>query len=668
MVNEIYVGLMNNTCLLLTTSIIYFIFSFNSVKFNTVKKILIGIFFGLIGIFIMSNPITLIAGVIFDTRSILISVVGMFFGIIPTVIAAFIMCAYRVFIGGSGMLMGISVIVSTAGMGIWWNKFRLSKISFRKRSSWLEFYLFGLLTHIVMILCMFTLPSSIIFDVLQKISIPVIIIYPFGSFLLSAIIFKQICSGETNSQLKESEEKFRSYIKDAPDGVVIFDSDGLINESNVAVCKLLGYSNEELLNMHHLQIVYKEDYEKAKDAFVYLIENSYYKGELRLLKKDGSFIYVLVSATKISDDKLLIFVKDITERKLYEEKIEYISYHNALTGLCNRRKFEIELENVSSQGIYPVSIIMGDVNGLKLVNNAFGHDSGDNILKKIAKIMVEECGVATCISRYDGDEFAAILPGVTYDEADIIVKEIKKRCLAEKSNELMLNISFGIGTKTSQDEDLQKCCNLANERMSASKLLDAKSARSSIIANLRTAMEEKTGETQKHCERIAELAQQIGEYMGIQSFEIEYLKLLSLLHDIGKTGVPDSIILKEDKLTDDEWRMMKRHCEIGFRIANTMPELVPIADGILSHHEKWDGTGYPHSLKAEEIPLIARIVTVIDSYDAMTNDRPYRKSLGEESAINELIRCSGTQFDPQIVDLFINKILGKDIANIDVCV
>jgi HD-GYP domain-containing protein (c-di-GMP phosphodiesterase class II) len=156
------------------------------------------------------------------------------------------------------------------------------------------------------------------------------------------------------------------------------------------------------------------------------------------------------------------------------------------------------------------------------------------------------------------------------------------------------------------------------------------------------------------------MAQKIGEQLQMQKFEVEYLKQLSLLYDIGKTGIPHSILLKQDKLTGEEQKIMERHCEIGYRIANTIPELVPIAEGILSHHERWDGEGYPHNLKADEIPLMSRIVAILDTYSDLTNDMPYRKAISASEAIEEIKRCSGTQFDPSIASVFISIILGQE--------
>jgi diguanylate cyclase (GGDEF)-like protein len=352
-------------------------------------------------------------------------------------------------------------------------------------------------------------------------------------------------------------------------------------------------------------------------------------------------------------------IQDITEQKKVADELEYISYHDSLTGLSNRRKFEIVLENANSSGIFPVSIIMGDANGLKLVNDAFGHINGDNILVRIAQIMKEECGENACVARHGGDEFAAILEGVSYEEASLIVKRIINRCLDETTTDLMLNVSFGIGTKENKNDDLKNCYHLAEEKMYATKILETKITRGEIIANLRMLMEEKTGVTQEQRGKIVELAQKFGERLQMQSFEIQCLKRLAFWYDIGKTSIPSNILLKQGKLSVDEQKTIGRHCEIGYRIANTIPELVPIAEGILSHHERWDGEGYPHKLKADEIPLMSRIVAILDTYNALINDRPYRKAKSVSEVIEEIKKCTGTQFDPSIAKIFIEEVLGQ---------
>jgi diguanylate cyclase (GGDEF)-like protein/PAS domain S-box-containing protein len=354
--------------------------------------------------------------------------------------------------------------------------------------------------------------------------------------------------------------------------------------------------------------------------------------------------------------KLIGTIQDITERKLKDEEIIFRSNHDFLTGIFNRRKLEEIMEDLQLKGKTPISVIIGDVNGLKLVNDAYGHTSGDIVLKKIARILIEVFGESAYIARQGGDEFVILLPDVGYEESCAKIVQIKERCIQESKDELILNITFGVSTKISKDETLEHCQNIAEERMYTSKLLESKNVRSSIVENLRIALEEKSGETRNHCIRIAEMSDQIGKMMGIHGFELENLKLLAIFHDIGKTGVPGEILLKTKPLNKNECPIIQKHSEIGYRIANTIPELIPIADGILSHHERWDGKGYPQELKGEEIPLLSRIVSVLDAYDAMTNDRPYRKAMSKEMAIAEIKKCAGEQFDPNVVEAFVKYI------------
>lgn len=796
MISKLYVGLIDNTCLLLTAGVIYFALSFKDVKYAMSKKVFGGVIFGIIGIFIMSSPIELVPGIVFDTRSILISVVGMFFGLIPTIIAAITMCIYRILLGGSGTIMGISVIISSAGVGLLWNKFRLKHIVNKKSSAWLEFYVFGLVNHIIMLLCTLALPREMVFNVFQNISAPVIIIYPIGSFLLCMIIFKHLLSSEINLKLKESEEKYRlltenisdvisvlnltkrkityvspsiyhlrgltveeamnetmeealtpesvallreaisrnsnsfktnltgyhfyivevqqyckngntiwvelsskylynsdgdieilvasrnieerkkmeeaikaselkhkAMIENISDVISIIDQNGILKYKSPNVEKLFGWKPSDILSAEVWGAVHPNDQERIKGEINLLLTQDMLQKtmECKYLCKNGLYKDIELTAVNLTNDSningILINYHDITERKLKGEEILYNSSHDILTGLYNRRRFEEVLDFLEESSDLPISIIVGDVNGLKLINDAYGHSSGDIILKKIAEIMKEVCGANAYAARRGGDEFAVIIPNANYEEACLKVKQIKKRCEQESKDELMLNITFGVGTKTGKEQTLGQSQHLAEERMYTSKLLEGKNIRSTIVENLRMVLEEKTGETRNHCNRMSEMSQFIGEKMGFQAFEIANLKLLSLLHDIGKTAIPESIILKPGKLTDYEFSIMQKHCEIGYRIANTMPELIPIAEGILCHHERWDGTGYPQGLVGENIPIISRIVSVLDAYDAMINERPYRKALSKETAIEELKRCSGTQFDPEIVDIFLNKVL-----------
>ncbi|NNJ30583.1 HD-GYP domain-containing protein [Lacrimispora defluvii] len=186
------------------------------------------------------------------------------------------------------------------------------------------------------------------------------------------------------------------------------------------------------------------------------------------------------------------------------------------------------------------------------------------------------------------------------------------------------------------------------------KLLNGQSYRNAVINTLLATLYEKSNETEEHSNRMEKHCHSIGRALRLSSKEMAELSLLALLHDIGKVGVHLDILQKPGPLTTKEWEEMKRHPEIGSRIAQATPELSVVADLILAHHERWDGTGYPRGLKGEEIPLACRILAVTDAYDAMTNDRAYRAAKSHEETISELLGNAGTQFDPQITALFIN--------------
>ncbi|HOO27199.1 MAG TPA: HD-GYP domain-containing protein, partial [Lachnospiraceae bacterium] len=188
--------------------------------------------------------------------------------------------------------------------------------------------------------------------------------------------------------------------------------------------------------------------------------------------------------------------------------------------------------------------------------------------------------------------------------------------------------------------------------MYQTKLLESKSMRGNTINALMTTLDEKSEETKAHTLRLSDICLKIAEQLEQHTEIKNRLALLAVLHDIGKVGIPDHILGKPEALTEDEWQIMKTHPEIGYRIASNVPELHAVANEILHHHEKWDGTGYPSGLKGEKIPINCRILSVVDSYDAMTNDRVYRKARTHEQAMDELRRFAGIQFDPIIVAAF----------------
>jgi HD-GYP domain-containing protein (c-di-GMP phosphodiesterase class II) len=188
--------------------------------------------------------------------------------------------------------------------------------------------------------------------------------------------------------------------------------------------------------------------------------------------------------------------------------------------------------------------------------------------------------------------------------------------------------------------------------MYASKFAESKSMRSSFIVTLEKSLYEKDYITANHAVRVRELCTQFGTYLGLKGSDIDELAVLASLHDIGKITIPESILKKPGPLTDEEWKIIKKHPETGYRITKAMHGMDIIAEDILSHHERWDGKGYPKGLKGVQIPLASRILSIIDTFDVMTHKRPYKEVATKRGAINEIKNCSGAQFDPNLVEAF----------------
>ncbi|MCL4378592.1 MAG: diguanylate cyclase [Actinobacteria bacterium] len=345
--------------------------------------------------------------------------------------------------------------------------------------------------------------------------------------------------------------------------------------------------------------------------------------------------------------------------KNYQDEIKHLSFYDYLTGIYNRAFFEKELQKLDKQKQFPLSLVIGDVNGLKILNDAFGHEKGDELLIKVAKILKESFRSKDIVSRWGGDEFIIILPMTCLEDTTKIINRVSKKFKRESTKMLPLSISFGMEVKNDITQDIADVIKNAEDKMYKHKLIEQQSIHSSIIFSLEKTLEERDYETKEHIERMKSLAVKLGNALKLTEEENDELTLLAALHDIGKISIADDIILKPEKLDKGEWEIIKKHPEIGFRIAETSTELASISRGILYHHEWWNGKGYPKGLSGEKIPLISRIISIIDAYDAMTNDRLYRKALSKEEAIKELKRCSGSQFDPELVKNFI-KVIEKN--------
>ena len=463
---------------------------------------------------------------------------------------------------------------------------------------------------------------------------------------------------QIEEEFRESEERYRTLFNTSIEGILITEiSTQKIKYANPAICQMLGYTEKELIAMDVSAVHPKEALQSVLPALKNQINIR--ATETLLLRKDGTNfcaelngVIMIIGGQKYGAG----FFSDITERKNKENEIIYLGYHDKLTGLYNRRFVEEEIIRLNTKRQLPFSIIMGDLNNLKLTNDAFGNEQGDMLLKETAKILEEVCRSDDILARWGGDEFIMLLPKTSIANSEEIAQRIKEECANLAIQKIPLMLSIGIATKTEETQDINKVITDAEGNMYKNKLLEKEGNSSSIISALEQTLFEKSNETLEHTLRIKDNAIKLGRLVNLASSQLDELSLLSSLHDIGKVAIPETILQKKGKPTKEEWLVIKRHTEIGFNIAQSSSQIAHIAKLILACHENWDGSGYPQGLKGSEISILSRIIFICDAYDVMTSKRSYKKATGKDDAIKELKRCAGTQFDPELVDKFIKII------------
>lgn len=379
------------------------------------------------------------------------------------------------------------------------------------------------------------------------------------------------------------------------------------------------------------------------------------------LAKVKKALQIEISQRKMAEDNLLLAKTIFIEAEQLSlsqsgRQVSYLIYHDRVTDLYTRAHFEEELRRFDTERELPLSVIMGDINNLKLTNDIYGHNEGDKLLRRIADIMKASCRKTDIIARWGSDEYSILLPKTDQKTAEMISCRIKTSCSDISDMAMHCGISLGVATRETMDEKINNILLRAEERLNKNKLIEAEENRKAVIASMLKKAGTFDYDTQEHTSRMQDLAFRMGKSLGLNQHQLEDLMLFAALHDIGKAALPANVLSKPGKLEPDEWDTVKHHTEIGYRITIAFPDLSRVAEAILYHHERWDGSGYPKGLKGEDIPLLVRILSIIDAYDAMTHERSYKKACSHQEAIKELNMASGKQFDPEFVKIFINII------------
>ena len=469
-------------------------------------------------------------------------------------------------------------------------------------------------------------------------------------------------------ELRQEKALLQTTLHSLGDGVISTDIDGKIDIMNAVAQNLTGWSLENAKGKD-FQEVFRLIDEFTKVSYLSPVQQVLETGEQielsankLLVRKNGETLPIEDSAAPIRDERgtilgaVLVF-RDYTEKKEKQEKIIYLSYHDQLTGLYNRRYFEEELSRLDTERNLPFSIAMIDVNGLKLTNDAFGHLKGDELLKRVASTIKKECRSDDIVSRIGGDEFVVLLPRTSYIEAEHIMNRIYDAINDERLESIVMSVSIGWDTKLNIDQKVTDVFIKAEESMYRRKLSETQSMRNLTIQVILKTLNEKSLLEKDHADRVSYLSKKIGEAMQLDSAMLLETEIAGLMHDIGKITIHENILNNPGLLSDEDYDEMKRHPESSYHILKSVDAYAYLSEHALYHHERWDGLGYPKGLKGEEIPLIARIIAVAEAYEAMTSNRPYRDKKTPEEAITELQRYSGSQFDPAIVALCTTEIL-----------
>ena len=459
--------------------------------------------------------------------------------------------------------------------------------------------------------------------------------------------------------LKQERDSLDNILENSADAIAIVDESDRIIRWNKSAVEHFGYGFEEIRSKKASDL-YADTAEMETMLQKLQSEGFVRNYEISYQRKDGTRVPSSVSVKLLRDEKdnnigSVSIIRDLSEWKRAEERLNYMSFHDSLTGLYNRNFFEEEMNRLQDGRYAPVGIIVCDLDGMKFINDTLGHKSGDEMLCKTADMLRENFRSSDIIARIGGDEFAILVTGTDQPATEKLVARLKKSIDGFNASDprIPLFISLGYAVSSSNPLDMEALFREADDRMYRDKMQKERSTRSYSLQALSRALEARDFNTQGHNDRLQELVVSLARCLNLSEGSINDLCLLARFHDLGKLGIPDSILFKTGPLSNQEFEEMKKHCEVGQRIAQSIPLLAPIEEWILKHHERWDGKGYPLGLQGEEIPLPCRVLAIADAYDAMVSDRPYREAISRKEAIEELRKNAGTQFDPGLVEEFV---------------
>ncbi|MDW7656323.1 MAG: diguanylate cyclase [Bacillota bacterium] len=475
---------------------------------------------------------------------------------------------------------------------------------------------------------------------------------------------------QTNMALAESKDQLQLILDSTAEAIYGIDLNGNCTFCNSSCIKLLGYDDQTALlgnNMHEQLHHSHRDGSLFPTSECKIIQSirsgkGFTTDDEVFWKSDGSSFDVTYQAyPQVKSGVVIggvITFSDITDRKKKEEEIRYLSCHDILTGLHNRRCFEENLPQIDTPDHLPLSVIFADINGLKMTNDIFGHAAGDALIRKSSEILKQSCRENDAIARVGGDEFIIVLPNTSREHAQEIQSRIRSGFADARVAAIKCSIALGADTKTSAEQSLEEVMANAENAMYKDKTINRKTVNKNIIETILETLHARLNNEMAHSNAVSEVCAKIGAALKLAEPEIVKLKRAAYLHDIGKITLSDKVLTSET-LTDDEMAEMQHHPIVGYRILNLFDDTLDLAEYIYSHHERWDGSGYPRGLKGEQIPQLSRIISIAETYDRVISRGERSISERKAAALSAIKEGAGTQFDPVLAACFV-KLMEED--------
>jgi len=476
---------------------------------------------------------------------------------------------------------------------------------------------------------------------------------------------------EMEDLLSLEKDRLRAVLFAITDGVVATDIAGNVRMINPLAERLTGWQQADAEGLP-FSTVFRIKGQAAGEAERNIVQEVLASGESSamapdtiLLARDGTSFYVECLLTPVVNkhgeaDGVVAVFKDVSEEKKQQDALAHLVFRDPLTGLHNRRFYDQQKELLDSEEYFPLAFVAADVDGLKLTNDAFGHEAGDRLLQIVGKTLGNNCRDGDVVARVGGDEFVMLLPKTTADKVERIVQRMASSLKAEKNCDLPVSVSFGFAVKENSLEDLVEVVKQAEDSMYQQKIAESPKMKKLAVDHLLEVQFQKDAWEFEHCMAISKYSEELARAMGFSDEDATEMRIAGLYHDIGKIAIDPSILNKPTALGSSEWDAVRRHSELGYTIVRTVNEYAAFANHILHHHERWDGRGYPHGLSGEDIPIQARLLCVVDAYVAMVSNRPYREASDKDTAIEQLRIHAGSQFDPRIARLFVEEVLHRE--------